>query len=115
MFNTVKALDGDSKALFGQYIVPRVKEWYDIVHQFERGNVYLAECAQQLARAVNYEVPALKQQISRCKQTQRVRACVPVCVCVCVMCGASFLPIQNLVHDTTIVLRFVWFRKLLSD
>ena len=32
-----------------------------------------AECAQQLIRNVNYEIPALKQQIAKCQQTQRVR------------------------------------------
>ncbi len=52
--------------------------------QFEGGNVHLAECAQRLTRMVNYEVPALKQQIARCKQVQRVRPLVCVCVCVCV-------------------------------
>ena len=31
-----------------------------------------AECAQQLVRNVNYEISALKQQISKCQQTQRV-------------------------------------------
>ena len=31
-----------------------------------------AECAQRLMRNVNYEIPALKQQIAKCQQTQRV-------------------------------------------
>ena len=39
---------------------------------YEKKNLYMAECAQQLARNVNYEIPALKQQISRCQQTERV-------------------------------------------
>ncbi len=55
------------------------QEWYEIVKQFEAGNVHLAECAQRLTRMVNYEVPALKQQIARCKQVQRVRPCVCGC------------------------------------
>lgn len=33
--------------------------------------MYLAECAQYLSRNVNYEVPALKQSLSRCQQVQR--------------------------------------------
>ncbi len=57
-----------------------LQEWYEIVKQFEAGNVHLAECAQRLTRMVNYEVPALKQQIARCKQVQRVRPSVCVCV-----------------------------------
>ena len=39
---------------------------------YEKKNVYMAECAQQLTRNVNYEIPALKQQISRCQQIERV-------------------------------------------
>ncbi|XP_064397823.1 CDK5 regulatory subunit-associated protein 3-like [Halichondria panicea] len=67
----VKSVEGEAQTLFGQYTAPRVKEWYEIVKQFEGGNVHLAECAQRLTRMVNYEVPALKQQIARCKQVQR--------------------------------------------
>ena len=32
----------------------------------------MAECAQQLARNVNYEIPALKKQMKRCQKIQRV-------------------------------------------
>ena len=42
---------------------------------YEKKNLYMAECAQQLTRNVNYEIPALKQQISRCQQTERVIMC----------------------------------------
>ena len=51
-----------------------MQEWWEVLKGFEKNNLYLAECAQRVARMVNYEVPALKQQISRLKQTQRVRA-----------------------------------------
>ena len=38
-----------------------LQEWAEIVRDFEKGGVYLADCAQQLTRNVNYEIPALKQ------------------------------------------------------
>ena len=49
------------------------QEWAEIVKGYEQGNVYLAECGQQLARLVNYEIPTLKHQITRSQQTIRVR------------------------------------------
>lgn len=67
----LKALDGDEKTLFGQYSSPRLKEWADIVKQYEKKNCCLAECAQILIRNVKYEIPALKQQMSKCQSTQR--------------------------------------------
>ncbi|KAL5508879.1 hypothetical protein EMCRGX_G004141 [Ephydatia muelleri] len=67
----LKVLDGDEKTLFGQYNSPRLKEWADILKQYEKKNIYLAECAQILIRNVKYEVPALRQQISKCHSTQR--------------------------------------------
>ena len=45
--------------------------------------MYMAECAQQLTRNVNYEIPALKQQISRCQQTQRVGTSLLFSLLVC--------------------------------
>ena len=38
-----------------------LQEWAEIVRDFEKGGVYLADCAQKLTRNVNYEIPALKQ------------------------------------------------------
>ena len=52
-----------------------LQEWWDILKLYEKKNLYMAECAQQLTRNVNYEIPALKQQISRCQQTERVIMC----------------------------------------
>ena len=81
-------MDGDGKTLFGQYTAPRVKvchvmvmcpviigclqEWADIAKAYEQGNAFLAECGQQLARMVNYDIPHVKHQISRSQQVVRV-------------------------------------------
>ena len=34
--------------------------------------MFVAETAQMLARNVNYEIPALKKQIAKCQQIQKV-------------------------------------------
>lgn len=64
----LKVAEGDQKSLFGQYTSQRVKEWADIVNLYEKKNCYLADAAQQLIRNVQYEIPALKRQITKCQQ-----------------------------------------------
>ena len=36
-----------------------------------------------IARCVNYEIPAIKKQITKCQQLQKVRKCFYCLVCVC--------------------------------
>lgn len=67
----IKSVDGDSKSLFGKFISVRVQRWAEIVRDYEKKNIYLADCAQQLIRNVNYEIPALKQSLMRCQQIQQ--------------------------------------------
>ena len=46
-----------------------------VVFCFEMVNVCVcveADCASFLMRYVNYEIPAIKRQIGKCQQTQRV-------------------------------------------
>ena len=57
----LKTMDGESKSLFGKFTSARVQEWADIVRDYEKKKIYLADSAQQLIRNVNYEIPALKQ------------------------------------------------------
>lgn len=51
-----------------------MKDWQEIVRQYEKENCYLAEAAQMLARNVNYEVPSIRRHITKCEQTQNVSA-----------------------------------------
>lgn len=42
-----------------------MKDWVEIVKLYEKDNIYLGEVASLLQRNVNYEVPALKKQITK--------------------------------------------------
>lgn len=60
--------DGAKKNIFGQYSSQRLKDWLEIIKQYEKEGIYLAEAAQMLARSVNYEIPDLKRQLAKCQQ-----------------------------------------------
>ena len=47
-------------------------EWWLVRIMWHHVTFLPAECAQRLMRNVNYEIPALKQQIAKWHQTQRV-------------------------------------------
>ncbi|XP_017892244.1 CDK5 regulatory subunit-associated protein 3 [Ceratina calcarata] len=66
----LKETEADTKNVFGRYGSQRMKDWLDIVHLYERDNVYLAEVAQMLIRNVNYEIPSTKKQIQKLEQSQ---------------------------------------------
>lgn len=68
----LKETEANTKNIFGSYRSQRMKDWQEIVHLYEKDNVYLAEAAQMLIRNVNYEVPGLKKQIAKCEQIQVV-------------------------------------------
>ncbi|CAL1536755.1 unnamed protein product [Lymnaea stagnalis] len=67
----LKSSDIGKKNLLGQYTSQCMKEWSDILKLYEKDGTFLAETAQLIVRNVNYEVPALKKQISKCQQTQK--------------------------------------------
>jgi len=68
----LKETEANTKNIFGSYRSQRMKDWQEIVHLYEKDNVYLAEAAQMLIRNVTYEVPSLKKQIAKCEQIQVV-------------------------------------------
>lgn len=68
----LKETEADTKNLFGRYGSQRMKDWQDIVKNYEKENLYLAEAAQILVRNINYEIPGLKKQIAKEEQMQAV-------------------------------------------
>jgi len=66
----LKETEADSKNFLGMYGSQRMKDWRDIVSQYEGGNVYLAEAAQLLTQNVTYELPGLKKHVAKCEQVQ---------------------------------------------
>lgn len=55
-----------------RYGSQRMKDWLDVVKNYEKENLYLAEAAQILVRNISYEIPGLKKQIAKEEQLQTV-------------------------------------------
>lgn len=60
-----------STNFFGQYSSQRMKDWQVIVQLYREDSVFLAEASHMLMVNVNFEIPALKRQISKCQQIQQ--------------------------------------------
>lgn len=67
----LKSTTAGEKNIFGQYSSQKMKDWNQIIKIYEKDGMFLAETAQMLMRNVNYEIPALKKQISKCQQVQK--------------------------------------------
>ncbi|XP_048449753.1 CDK5 regulatory subunit-associated protein 3-like, partial [Rhincodon typus] len=67
----LRGTEASTKNIFGGYSSQRMKDWQEIVCLYEKDNVYLAELSSLLVRNVNYEIPSLKKQISKCQQLQQ--------------------------------------------
>uniref|UniRef100_A0A0R3S3K6 CDK5 regulatory subunit-associated protein 3 n=1 Tax=Elaeophora elaphi TaxID=1147741 RepID=A0A0R3S3K6_9BILA len=65
----LKDTEKGTKNFLGYYSSQRMNDWKQIQQMYEKGNIHLAEAAQILQRMVQYEIPALKKQISKCDQT----------------------------------------------
>jgi hypothetical protein len=69
LFEILKQTESDSKNFFGYYSSQRMKDWQEIISDYEKGNVYLAEAAQVIHRNVSFEIPSLKKQLSKMDAT----------------------------------------------
>ncbi|XP_043530684.1 CDK5 regulatory subunit-associated protein 3 [Chiloscyllium plagiosum] len=67
----LRRTEASTKNIFGGYSSQRMKDWQEIVCLYEKDSVYLAELSSLLVRNVNYEIPSLKKQISKCQQLQQ--------------------------------------------
>ncbi|XP_033099951.1 CDK5 regulatory subunit-associated protein 3-like [Anneissia japonica] len=66
----LKVSESNTKNIFGRYSSQRMKDWLEVVSIYERDNIYLAESAHLLTQNVNYEIPAIRRSILKCKQLQ---------------------------------------------
>uniref|UniRef100_A0A8B9YA50 CDK5 regulatory subunit associated protein 3 n=1 Tax=Bos mutus grunniens TaxID=30521 RepID=A0A8B9YA50_BOSMU len=67
----LKGTEASTKNIFGRYSSQRMKDWQEIVALYEKDNTYLVELSSLLVRNVNYEIPSLKKQITKCQQLQQ--------------------------------------------
>lgn len=68
IIDILKTTEADTKSVFGRYGSQRMKDWQEIVKLYERDSIYLGEAAQILVRNVNYDLPAVKKQITKFDQ-----------------------------------------------
>ncbi|XP_037779310.1 CDK5 regulatory subunit-associated protein 3-like [Penaeus monodon] len=68
----LKETEKDTKNILGWYGSQRMKDWQEITRLYEKDSVYLAEAAHLLMRNVKYDIPDLKQQISKGTHIQEV-------------------------------------------
>uniref|UniRef100_A0A7G3AEP5 Putative cdk5 activator-binding protein n=1 Tax=Lutzomyia longipalpis TaxID=7200 RepID=A0A7G3AEP5_LUTLO len=64
----LKMTEADTKNVFGRYGSQRMKDWQEVVKNYEKDSVYLAEAAQILVRNITFEIPSLKKQITKFEQ-----------------------------------------------
>lgn len=70
MVDILKETEKDTKSLFGRYGSQRMNDWLQILNEYKKDNLYLAEAGQIIQRIL-YEVPALRRH--RNKSTQQIQ------------------------------------------
>jgi len=70
IIDILKETEKDSKNMLGWYGSQRMKDWQEVLHMYEKDNIYLVESAQLLVRNVSFEVPGIKRQMQKCQQIQ---------------------------------------------
>ena len=69
VLSALKAAPGfDEKSFLGAYSNPHTARWADVVKRFESGSVFLVDAAQYLVHQCTYELPALKQEMTRAER-----------------------------------------------
>nr|CAB3229464.1 CDK5 regulatory subunit-associated protein 3 [Phallusia mammillata] len=66
----LKDTEKDSKNIFGRYSSQRMKDWQEIIKLYEKENLHIAELSSRLLRNLNYEIPAVKKQKTKCDQVR---------------------------------------------
>ena len=69
IIDILKETEKETKNIFGSYGSQRMKDWQEIVRLYEKDSVYLAEASQLLSQAIHFDLPGLKKQTSKCRQT----------------------------------------------
>jgi len=65
IIDILKETEKDSKNFFGQYGSKRMKDWKQIVSDYEADSIYLSEAGQILTQNVVYELPGLKKHCQK--------------------------------------------------
>jgi len=67
----MKKTEAGKTNMIGQYSNQCMQDWWEILKLYEKEGTFMVETANAITRNVNYEVPAVKKQISKCQQTQK--------------------------------------------
>lgn len=61
----LKTTEKDTKNIFGSYSSKRIKDWQQVLKDYEKNNLYLGEASQIFTRNVTYEIPNIRKQMTQ--------------------------------------------------